>query len=171
MSWDEAVLQLQKDPRFVNSSLPKNQQIRLYHSHIAQTRDKHLQNLHALFESHAPSLATHFSALPLSSVLASLPATRLGFDERRLEAEFDKWQRERTTEARHAFDQMLGENAFVEFWGRLGKIGGEGVNGGVKADEFEEEDEGEGNGGKADMKALAKSIDLREMEKVLKVCC
>lgn len=69
---------------------------------------------------------------------------------------------------RRAFDAMLVENAFVEFWGRLGKIGGEGVDGGVAADDIGEE-EGEGGGGKVDMKALAKNVDLKEMERVLKV--
>lgn len=42
------------------------------------------------------------------------------------------------------------------------------VDGGVKADETEE-DEGEGGGGKVDMKVLAKNVDVTEMEKVLKV--
>lgn len=63
---------------------------------------------------------------------------------------------------------MLSENSFVEFWGRLGKLGGEGVDGGVKADDTGE-DEGEGGGGKVDMKVLAKKVDLEEMEKVLRV--
>ncbi|KAG8695885.1 hypothetical protein FRC08_007499 [Ceratobasidium sp. 394] len=63
---------------------------------------------------------------------------------------------------------MLGENSFVEFWGRLAKMGGEGVGGGVPAEEGDEdEDEGEGGGGKVDMKALAKNVDVSEMEKVL----
>ncbi len=62
---------------------------------------------------------------------------------------------------------MLTENAFVEFWGRLGKIGGEGVDGGVKADDLGE-GEGEGGGGNVDMKVLAKNVDVGEMEKVLK---
>jgi hypothetical protein len=114
-------------------------------------------------------LATTFDELPLSSLLASLPVTKLGFDERSLQDEYTRWNRERQTAARKAFDEMLSENSFVDFWGRLGKIGGEGVNGGVKAEQEGEEDEGEGGGGKADMKALAKSIDLHEMQKVLTV--
>ena len=87
----------------------------------------------------------------------------------KLEGEFDKWQRTRTTEARKAFDDMLQENSFVEFWGRLGKLGGEGVEGGVKRDEDEDDDAGEGGGGNVDMKKLAKSVDITEMVKVLKV--
>lgn len=161
--------QLEKDPRFTQSPLPRNQQVHLFHAHLAQLRDKHLSNLHALFESQTATLATPFSELSLQSLLSSLPATKLGFEKRQLEDEFARWQRERNTKARQAFDEMLSENAFVEFWGRLGKIGGEGVNGGVKAEDDGDEEEGEGGGGRADMKQLAKSIDLREMEKVLKV--
>ena len=86
-----------------------------------------------------------------------------------LEREFERWQRERNTKARTAFDQMLRENSFVEFWVRLGKIGGEGVDGGVKAEEVGE-DEGEGGGGTVDMKELAKHVDVGEIVKVLKVC-
>jgi heat shock protein 90kDa beta len=127
-----------------------------------------MDSLRTLFESYASSLASDFSVLPLSSLLASLPVTKLGFDAKTLESEFGKWQLERTHDARKAFDEMLAENSFVEFWGRLGKIGGEGVDGGVKADEIGD-DEGEGGGGKVDMKVLAKSVDVGDMEKVLKV--
>lgn len=135
---------------------------------MSQLQMKHLAGLHSLFQAHAPSLATPFSALPLESILKSLPVTKLAFDTRGLQQEYEKWQREWTYECRKAFDEMLAENSFVEFWGRLGKIGGEGVEGGVKADDLGE-DEGEGFGGKVDMKALAKSVDLSDIEKVLKV--
>ncbi|KIJ70580.1 hypothetical protein HYDPIDRAFT_78529 [Hydnomerulius pinastri MD-312] len=167
LTWDAVLPQLKTDPRFTNSPLPRDQQLRLFHSHMDQLRTKHLNNLHSLFEAHAPSLATPFSALPLESIMKSLPATKLGLDDRDLEKEFDKWQRERTYEARKVFDEMLSENAFVEFWGRLGKIGGEGVDGGVTAEDMGE-DEGEGFGGKVDMKALAKNVDLGDIVKVLK---
>jgi len=135
---------------------------------MGQLQMKHLAGLHSLFQAHSPSLATPFSALPLESLLKSLPVTKLALDIRDLEQEYDKWQRERTYECRKAFDQMLAENSFVEFWGRLGKMGGDGVNGGVKADDLGE-DEGEGFGGNVDMKALAKNVDLSDIEKVLKV--
>lgn len=153
----------------MDSVLPINQQLHLFHAHIAHIRSKHVNSLHTLFQSHAASLATPFVDLPLPSLLSSLSVTKLGLDVEGLEHEFDKWQRERTTESRQAFDEMLGENSFVEFWGRLGKIGGEGVDGGVKADELGE-DEGEAGGGKVDMKALAKNVDVGDMERVLKVC-
>jgi hypothetical protein len=63
---------------------------------------------------------------------------------------------------------MLGESSSIELWGRLGKIGGEGVEGGIKANDLGE-DEGEGGGSKVDMKQLAKTIDVEEIEKVLGV--
>jgi heat shock protein beta len=99
----------------------------LFHAHIGYLRSKHVTGLYALFEAHAPSLATTFESLPLDSLLGALPVTKLGLDGRALEHEFEKWQRERTTESRQAFDEMLAENSFVEFWGKLKKIGGEGV--------------------------------------------
>lgn len=133
-----------------------------------QLRSKHLNSLHALFDAHTPSLAASFSQLSLESLEKSLPVTKMGFDSRELEKEFEKWQRERTFDARKAFDEMLAENAFVEFWGRLGKMGGEGADGGVAAEDLGD-DEGEGFGGKVDMKALARNVDLEDIIKVLKV--
>jgi len=168
MTWDAALPQLKTNPRFRNSPLPVNQQLHLFHTHVGHLRSKHVNNLHLLFEAHAPTLAVQFDALPMSSLLASSPITKLGWAPQDIRSEFERWQRERTQSSRKAFDEMLTENAFVEFWGRLGKIGGEGVDGGVKADD-EEGDEGEGGGGKVDMKVLAKNVDVGDMERVLKV--
>ena len=167
VSWDSVQPQLRRDPRFVNSLLPMNQQLHLFHAHVNALRDKHLASLHALFASHAPGLDTAFTVLPVASLLSSLPATKLGYDVDHLEHEYEKWQRERTHEARLAFDQMLNENSFVEFWGRLGKIGGKGVDASIKYDDIGEDIEED----QVDMKALAKSVDLREMIKVLKASC
>nr|VWO95238.1 HEME_HALOPEROXIDASE domain-containing protein [Ganoderma boninense] len=164
VSWDSVQPQLRRDPRFVNSPLPMNQQLHLFHAYVSGLRDKHLASLHALFASHAPGLDTAFTALPVASLLSSLPATKLGYEVAQLEHEFEKWQRERTHEARLAFDQMLNENSFVEFWGRLGKIGGKGIDASIKYDDIGEDTEED----QVDMKALAKSVDLREMIKVLK---
>lgn len=166
-TWESSLGQLQSDPRFQYSSLSLGHQRHLFQAHVSQLRAKHLDSLHALFLSNAPSLATQFTSLSVSSLLSSLPATKLGFDVFKLEQEFDNWQLTRTTGAREAFDGMLHENSFVEFWGRLRKIGGEGAEGGVKRDD-DDEDEGEGGGGNVDMKKLARNVDITEMEKVLK---
>ena len=167
-TWDGALPQLKTDPRFTNSPLTLNHQSQMFHAHIAHLSAKHMSNLHMLFESHSPSLATSFTDLPISSLLSSRPSTKLGYDVTNLEREYSKWQRERFQQCRKAFDEMLAENSFVEFWGRLGKIGGEGIDGGVKADEMGE-GEGEGGGGTVDMKALARNVDIHDMEKVIKV--
>jgi hypothetical protein len=135
----------------------------LFHSHIGQIRSKHLEALHVILQSHAPSLSTTFNDLPLPALLSSSPAVKLGLDPRSLLHHFDVWQRERNNKARSQFQEMLTENAFVEFWGRLGKLGGEGVDSGVKAEDVGE-DEGEGGGGKVDMKALAKTVDVAVSE-------
>ncbi|KIK68186.1 hypothetical protein GYMLUDRAFT_216833 [Collybiopsis luxurians FD-317 M1] len=166
ISWHNALPQLQTDPRFHNSPLPTNHQIHLFHEYISNLRSRHLMSLHALFESHALSLSTVFDDLPVSSLKSSAPVVRLGMSEGTLQLEFEKWQRERATACRKAFDEMLVENSFVDFWGRLGKIGGEGVDGGVKADDDDVDSEGLGT--KVDMKELAKSVDVEEIEKVLR---
>lgn len=127
MTWELVVPLLSADPRFQNSPLPLNARVNLFHAHMEHLRAKYVTALHALFEGHAPTLATAFESLPLSSLLDAPPVAKLGLSDRSLEQEFERWQRERTNEARKAFDEMLHENSFVEFWGKLKKIGGEGV--------------------------------------------
>ncbi|KAF7313287.1 hypothetical protein HMN09_00484100 [Mycena chlorophos] len=169
VTWQIVVPLLSADPRFQNSRLPQKMQIALFQAHVDHLRAKHMDALHALFETNAPKLTSTFDSLPLESMLTSMPVTRLGYDIRSLEREFERWQRERSTNCRKAFDEMLAENAFIEFWGKLRKIGGEGVDGGVKADdEGRAEDEGEAGGGKVDMKTLASKVDVGEIERVLK---
>lgn len=166
ISWEEALPQLKTDPRCVHSPVPLNRQIRLFHNHVARLRSKQLGGLYAIFEANAPSLATRFDSLPIQSIMSSMPVVRLGVDAERVEDEFSKWQRERTMNARKAFDEMLAENSFVEFWGRLGKMGENALESYVKV---EDDDIGEVDDNKVDMKALAKNINIGEIEKVLKV--
>jgi hypothetical protein len=167
-TWDGMLPQLKTDPRFTRCSLPINQQIHLFNSHTSQLRAKQLAGLRGLFQVHAPGLDVGFSQLPLTSIMSSPPVIRLGFNEREVSREFDIWQRERTNESRIAFDEMMKENSFVEFWGRLGKMGNEVVDGGLKIENDDIEEEGVDEN-KVDMKALAKNIDVSEIVKVLKV--
>ncbi|KIY49169.1 hypothetical protein FISHEDRAFT_65236 [Fistulina hepatica ATCC 64428] len=166
-TWNDSLPELKTDPRFTNSPLPVNQQMHLFQMHVNRLRARHLDALHALFEADAPSLAASFKDLNVPSLLSSQPVSRLGLGLGSLQNEFERWQRERNTQARRAFDDMMNENSFVEFWGRLKQIGGEGVDGGVAAEDMGE-DEGEGGGGKVDMKALAKNVDVQEIVKVLR---
>ncbi|KAH7326818.1 hypothetical protein B0J17DRAFT_741198 [Rhizoctonia solani] len=174
-TWDSSLSTLESDPRFQHASqvLPVGAQRAKFAAHIEHLRARYISQLHALFEAHTTGLNMPAEALP-KSVRGSLPAVKLGFvtddlEKEGLVDEYSRWQRTKVTEARLAFDALLGENSFVEFWGRLAKIGGEGVEGGVPVEEDDEEnEEGEGGGGKVDMKALAKNVDVSEMEKVLK---
>ncbi|KAJ1306464.1 hypothetical protein OPQ81_007467 [Rhizoctonia solani] len=196
-TWDSSLPALESDPRFQHASqvLTAGVQRAKFAAHIEHLRARYISQLHALFEAHTTGLNMPAGDLP-KSVRGSLPAVKLGFvtddlekegpgddqdlgDEdvpksqgrlnRGLADEYARWQRTKVTEARLAFDALLGENSFVEFWGRLAKMGGEGVEGGVPIDaEDEDDDVGEGGGGKVDMKALAKNVDVSEMEKVLK---
>ena len=85
-----------------------------------------------------------------------------------MEDEFRRWQKERYTEARRAFDEMLHENSFVEFWGRLSKMQdvtlGHGLQ--VASEDIGEDEE---PASELNMKALAQTVDIGEMVKVLKV--
>ncbi|KAI5120418.1 hypothetical protein M0805_006919 [Coniferiporia weirii] len=176
-TWDGSLSQLKTDPRFTHSILPHSQQQSLFHRHVSALRAKHTSALHALFVAHAPALDTPFAALPVSSIQTSLPATKLHLDmvhgenARGLEYEFRTWRDERNARAQKEFQEMLDENAFVEFWGRMRKMK-EGGEGGMKVDVGAEDLAGEGEGdeesGKIDLKALARSIDVREIERVLK---
>ncbi|KEP47419.1 WW domain protein [Rhizoctonia solani 123E] len=198
-TWDSSRSALESDPRFQHASQVLSVGVlrAKFAAHIEHLRARYISQLHALFDAHTTALNMPAEALP-KSVRGSLPAVKLGFvtddldkegpgDEKDigddqddapknqgrlnqgLADEYARWQRTKVTEARLAFDALLGENSFVEFWGRLAKIGGEGVGGGVPVDEEDEENEdGEGGGGKVDMKALAKNVDVSEMEKVLK---
>src|SRR5260221_7814640 len=133
---------------------------------MAKLHSKQMASLYTIFEANTSSLATRFSELPLQSILSSVPVVRLGFDVEQIKDEFSKWQRNRTANARNAFDEMLAENSFVKFWGRLGKMGENELESYVKV---EYDDIGEVDDDKVDMKTLAKNINFGEMEKVLKV--
>ncbi|TFK28756.1 HSP90-domain-containing protein [Coprinopsis marcescibilis] len=166
-NWDTAIEQLRIDPRFINSPLSQNIQVKLFHAHIAHLRIKHLSALHSLFEENSPSLKTKFEELPISSFITSQQVVKLGYDIHQLEGEYNRWQRERYTEARRAFDEMLTENSFVEFWGRLSKMKDVTLDQGlqVTSEDIGEDDEPVNQ---LNMKALAQSVDIGEMVKVLK---
>lgn len=131
--------------------------------------------MHALFAAHAPALKTKFSDTSFASIRASLPARNLRLDSNSdaLEAEFEDWSRARVAQAERDFQDMLDENAFVEFWGRLKKMQERG-EGGMKvevgAEDLAGEEANEEDRENIDLKTLAKGVDVQEIERVLKVC-
>ena len=137
-------------------------------------RAKQLTALHALFAAHATELNIKFSDLPIASIRTSLPAQklRLDSDSDALQSEFEDWATARVSQAERDFQDMLNENAFVEFWGRVRKMHENG-EGGMKVEVDDEdlvgEEQGDDDREKADLKTLAKSVDVQEIERVLKV--
>ncbi len=93
---------------------------------------------------------------------------RLALDSDALEDRFNAWRRATEQDARREFDIMLGENSFVEFWGRMRKKTVDEEARAVREDE-RGEGEGMGDGGAADLTVLAKQIDLEEIKSVLRV--
>lgn len=110
----------------------------------------------------------------MASIQTSLPAQKLRLHDNSeaLAQEYSTWRAIRKAQATRDFQEMLDENAFVEFWGRVRKMSEE-KEGGMKvevgAEDLAGEEEEEGENGKIDLKALAKSVDVREIERVLKV--
>lgn len=103
-----------------------------------------------------------------SKIIDDPVVERLGLDADSLEDRFNAWHRALENEGRRGFDTMLGENSFVEFWGRMRKKTLDEAARAVREDE-RDEGEGMGDGGAADLTVLAKQIDLDEIKSVLRV--
>lgn len=160
---------LQNDPRFNHPSLNPHDKRRMFDNHLAYLGSKRSNDLDQLFKTHATSLATTYDEI-YPKIVEDFTVKRLGLQGSALEDRFKAWHRSREAEARGEFEQMLGENSFVEFWGRMRKKKLDEAALKVEADEMEE-GEGLGDGGAADLTALAKQIDLDEIKAVLRVSC
>lgn len=178
MTWEEAAKFLSTDPRFNHPALQYGDKLRLFHAHISRIAGKRSNALHGLFQTNTPELDTPFDQV-YPKIIDDPIVQRLGLDVNTLEDRWKAWLANREVEARHQFDVMLGENSFVEFWGKMRKKTVDEAAAAVanaksdpdqKDDEEEEEDaEGLGNGGTADLTALAQQIDLNEIKAVLRV--
>lgn len=158
---------LQADPRFNHPSLNPHDKRRMFENHLAQLGSKRSNDLDQLFKTHVTTLATTYDEI-YPKIVDDFTVKRLGLQGEALEDRFKAWHRMRESEARREFDQMLGENSFVEFWGRMRKKKLDEAALKVEADEMGE-GEGLGEGGAADLTALAKQIDLNEIKAVLRV--
>ena len=167
--------QLKRDPRYNNSSLPHSHLQTLFSQHVDALRKKYLSSLHAIFTAHAPQLSTKFDELPKNSIQSSHPAQMLGLDAnndpdaQKLEKEYQVWCTSRHAQVVKEFQEMLNENSFIDFWGRIRKMREKGRDG-MKVEIDDEDLIGEnGDEDKVDLKALAQSVDVQEIERVLKV--
>lgn len=168
MRWEDARQILQPDPRFNHPSLRTGDKMRLFEGHMARLGTKKSGALHKLFETHAPALDTSFDVV-YGAIADDALVARLGLTSDTLEERFAAWGRQREQEARREFDVLLSENSFVDFWGRMRKKRIDEAAAKVKEHDEWDEGEGMGEGGSADMAALAQQVDLGEIKKVLRV--
>ena len=165
--WDNEVVSLARDPRFDAPGLSNVDKRHLFDAHLDELYTKRLTTAEALFARHAPALNT-----PLDDVLPSItpdPAiTRLNVSPTRLAQLYESWASRRRDKARADLMALLGESAFVEYWGRMRKEGQARAADGKNVLDNVDQDDEEG-GGEADLKAMAAAIDLKEVHAVLQV--
>ena len=135
--WRMEEPRLSRDPRFESPGLHFRDKQRMFEDHVASLVDKRKKVLYAVFERAADTLDVsaqdaavliiddpETERLNLLSFMQDQAQKRSGRGkkipiEEALDIEFDSWQAKRTKEARAAFQEMLKENTFVQFWGRL----------------------------------------------------
>jgi len=140
---------------------------RLFDEHVARLGANKSDALNKLFATAAPELHTTYEEA--YTVLADDPlVARLGLAGAALEERFMAWRRAREAEARREFDTLLAENRFVDFWGRMRKKVLDESAAAVEEQDEHEKGEGLGDGGDADMIALAQKMDLEEIKAVLR---
>ncbi|WWD17407.1 hypothetical protein CI109_101848 [Kwoniella shandongensis] len=166
-NWAEASRYLEADPRFNHPALGPRDKLRLFNDHLTRIASKRSNALHQLFEANTPSFDTPYDTV-YTKIVDDPQVKRLGLQGEALEDRWKAWLRTREASARKEFDEMLGENSFVEFWGTMRKKTLDEKAKEVKEEEEFEEGEGMGDGGGADLTALAKQIDLGEIKSVLR---
>ncbi|KEI41785.1 uncharacterized protein L969DRAFT_93002 [Mixia osmundae IAM 14324] len=167
ISWPEAVETMTFDKRYEECCriLSLEERRRAWSTHVAEVHAKWLDGLHTLFEQNAPFLDTPFLSI-LPKIYDHPLATRVSSDADKLEHLFCDWQQFRQARARTDFDRMLGESAFVDFWGRMSKESAD--EGDVKRilddDLVNVEESGDAS---VSLKAMAATINLDSIHSVL----
>ncbi|SPO27736.1 uncharacterized protein UTRI_04224_B [Ustilago trichophora] len=185
VSYHSTVPQLARDPRFEAPSLSDADRERLFSEHQSRLAAKEGEKIGSIFARYAKSLDSHpddVIALTLQDEQLSRPPLKAFADDRGLlEDAYAKWDRTRRMDAEKAFKEMLNESAFVDFWGRLKKQASTTTDSTTSASsssektqtqrqqggDQEEEDEDE-DGERATLLDMAKAVDLKEIESVLR---
>lgn len=125
-TFESSIDTLSRDDRFHAQALSQSEKQRIFYEHVDHLNLRRLRSLEEIFEKYAPTLDTEREvALPLilddeeidRKQLTRLHALVSG--SKTIGDLFDQWQTKREHESYKAFMQMLKENAFVDFWGRL----------------------------------------------------
>ncbi|ORX36775.1 hypothetical protein BD324DRAFT_467240 [Kockovaella imperatae] len=164
--WTQAVQFLSADPRFNHPSLSSHDKQRMFGEHVTRISSKRSNALHSLFEANFPSLDTSYESV-YPHIIDDPLVKRLQLSPDALEARFDEWKQSRLADARRDFDEMLGDNSFVDFWSKMRKKTLDEEAAKVKEDEMDD-GEGLGEGGDADITALGRQINLEEIKSVLR---
>lgn len=168
-SWSAMLPALEADERFHSPALSMADKHRLFNAHLDSLARKRLDALHALFAQHAPRLDTPWEEV-YPEIVDEFAVTRLKLSHDSLANKYASWQKVRFARAREDFDKLLGENSFVDFWGRMrNKRLDERLVEGIPGENEEEMIDDEEAGGRANLMEMAKQVDLREMHAVLAV--
>jgi transcription elongation regulator 1 len=158
-TWEEVLPVLQQDHRYSHPALREGDKRRVFEGHIERIRETKADALSSLFAQNS-TLETEFGDI-YDKIAEDPLVQRLGLGAGALEERFNAWKRAREMAARAEFYELLRENNFVEFWGRMrNKVLDETATK-VKQDE---EDVEEG----MDVTALAKQVDLAEIKSILR---
>ncbi|UZJ54346.1 hypothetical protein CBS101457_003666 [Exobasidium rhododendri] len=172
----EAVTLLSSDGRFDAPGLRSVDKEDLIQQHINELNARRLRELHDIFQRHAPTLDVDAEvALPLVKDDDEMERRNLDqlkvllSGQKSLKDLFLEWREECERQGSIAFQQMLKENAFVNFWGRLrqehkqrqeANEDTKGASGRQGEDEEDEDD--------PDMLEMAGNIDLEEIHSILR---
>ncbi|WWC70304.1 uncharacterized protein I206_104254 [Kwoniella pini CBS 10737] len=174
ITWSDASQFLSSDSRFNNPSLHPRDKQRIFSQHIERISSKRSNELHQLFESNTPSLDTKYDDV-YPKIVEDPIIKRLGLQGDNLENQWKIWLRNKESIARREFDEMLGENSFIEFWGKMRKknLDENALN--VKIDDQFAEAEGlrdivgeDDDNEKKNINDMAKQINLSEIKSVLR---
>ena len=177
--WTDAQARLSLDPRFStpNDPLLPEDKSEYFANHVAHICDRRRDQLARIFSKHARRSDGSESLDIESGVVVTLVANDPEYENsgvrlfagtrEALDHEYTEWNKWRHKRARDEFKEMLNENAFVDFWGRLRKEREHQENSTVNTNiQPEDEDESE-NGAK--ILDMASNVELKEIESVLQV--
>uniref|UniRef100_V5F252 WW domain-containing protein n=2 Tax=Kalmanozyma brasiliensis (strain GHG001) TaxID=1365824 RepID=V5F252_KALBG len=168
VSYHSAVPQLARDGRFDAPGLTDGDRERLFAEHQERLGEKEGDRIGLVFARYAKTLDTHRDDVLAQTVedeaLAHPPLNVYRENRGLLETAYDRWNASRQADAEKSFKEMLHESAFVDFWGRLKKQASTMEPSANPKEEGEEDDEGEGT----TLVDMARKVDLREIESVLR---
>ncbi|WFD04345.1 hypothetical protein MOBT1_003052 [Malassezia obtusa] len=187
LAWEDARQLLSRDERFAPSGirdvLSDETKRVFFDEHVQHLQDKRRDQLARLFAKHTTDeRGAEQLAVDMDSVLALVRHDEdfnnaglrrfVGEDagahrslNTSLEREFQEWDRWRHERARAEFVEMLKENAFVDFWGRLRKEKEQHAHA-PEDMQIKEDDDIDPEG--VSVFDMASHVDLAEMESVLK---